>query len=66
MDEDCGKLRMARFTRFSNHTDFTKEETERLLALGAMPVGLGRQRLRVETASVAMLATLMLLGDSLS
>lgn len=36
--------------------DFTPEELEALIAAGAKPVGLGPNRLRVETAALAMLA----------
>ncbi|CAL8467991.1 g7529 [Coccomyxa elongata] len=36
--------------------DFTPEEVEQLIAAGAKPVGLGPNRLRVETAALALLA----------
>ena len=36
--------------------DFTPAEVERLLEAGAVAVGLGPLRLRVETAAVALLA----------
>ena len=35
--------------------DFTAEELQALFDAGAKPVGLGRNRLRVETAALAML-----------
>ena len=37
--------------------DFTPEELDELVAAGALPVGLGPNRLRVETAAVALLAS---------
>lgn len=36
--------------------DFTESELSALLAAGAKPVGLGKNRLRVETAAIAILA----------
>lgn len=36
--------------------DFTPDELSALLAAGARPVGLGRHRLRTETAALALLA----------
>lgn len=44
--------------------DFTEEEKEALIKAGAVPVGLGPRRLRVETAAIAMLSAVTLLGDS--
>ncbi|XP_057977130.1 uncharacterized protein LOC131164156 [Malania oleifera] len=44
--------------------DFTKEELHMMTDAGAVAVGLGPHRLRVETATVALLATLMLWSDS--
>lgn len=41
--------------------DFTPQELESLVGAGAIPVGLGRHRLRVETAAVALLSATMLL-----
>jgi len=46
--------------------DFTEEEMQELLAAGAKPVGLGPNRLRVETAAIAMVAGAVLQSDSLS
>lgn len=46
--------------------DFTREEIEMLTDAGAVPVGLGQQRLRVETAAIAILATVMLLSEGSS
>ncbi|BBN18788.1 16S rRNA (uracil1498-N3)-methyltransferase [Marchantia polymorpha subsp. ruderalis] len=43
--------------------DFTPEEVELLIQVGTVPVGLGPRRLRVETAAVALLAGVMLMGD---
>lgn len=40
--------------------DFTEDEMEKFMAAGAVAVGLGPRRLRVETAAMAMLAALML------
>ena len=40
------------------------EELAGLVGAGAVPVGLGPQRLRVETASMALLTTAMLFSDS--
>ncbi|XP_068325200.1 uncharacterized protein [Pyrus communis] len=44
--------------------DFTEKEVSELMEAGAISVGLGPHRLRVETATVALLATLMLWSDS--
>lgn len=44
--------------------DFTEKEVNELIEAGAISVGLGPHRLRVETATVALLATLMLWSDS--
>ncbi|KAG6710825.1 hypothetical protein I3842_05G021500 [Carya illinoinensis] len=44
--------------------DFTKKEVEIMLEAGATAVGLGPLRLRVETATMALLSTLMLWSDS--
>ncbi|XP_068655051.1 uncharacterized protein [Aristolochia californica] len=44
--------------------DFTEKELILMMEAGAIPVGLGPYRLRVETATVALLATLMLWSDS--
>jgi hypothetical protein len=46
--------------------DFTEEEMQELLAAGAKPVGLGPNRLRVETAAIAMVAGAVLQSDSLT
>ena len=46
--------------------DFTPEELEALIAAGAKPVGLGPNRLRVETAALAMLAAATLCNPSVS
>lgn len=43
--------------------DFTPEEIELLIDAGAMPVGLGQLRLRVETAAIAILTTVILLSE---
>ena len=40
--------------------DFTKEELQGLIEAGAKPVGLGQNRLRVETAALAMIAAVTL------
>ncbi len=40
--------------------DFTPEELQGLVDAGARPVGLGPNRLRVETAAMAMLAAVMM------
>ncbi len=40
--------------------DFTDEELEVLREAGARPVGLGSNRLRTETAALALLATAVL------
>lgn len=48
----------------SNVSDFTEKEIELLNDAGATAVGLGPNRLRVETATVALLATLMLWSDA--
>lgn len=45
-------------------TDFTEKESKLIMEAGAIPVGLGPCRLRVETATIALLATLMLWSDS--
>lgn len=44
--------------------DFTEEEIQMLTKAGAIPVGLGPCRLRVETATMALLSTLMLWSDA--
>eukprot|EP00850_Spirogloea_muscicola_P002401 SM000009S23530 [mRNA] locus=s9:492458:494796:- [translate_table: standard] len=44
--------------------DFTEKEVSMLLSKGALPVGLGPRRLRVETAAIAMLAALVLKHES--
>uniref|UniRef100_A0A0E0D633 16S rRNA (uracil(1498)-N(3))-methyltransferase n=1 Tax=Oryza meridionalis TaxID=40149 RepID=A0A0E0D633_9ORYZ len=43
--------------------DFTEEEVNVLKAAGAVPVGLGPCRLRVETATISLLSALMLWSD---
>ncbi|KAL1534490.1 16S rRNA (uracil(1498)-N(3))-methyltransferase [Salvia divinorum] len=43
--------------------DFTEEELNSLRQAGAVAVGLGPHRLRVETATMALLSTLMLWSD---
>lgn len=43
--------------------DFTPEEVELLIEAGAVPAGLGQRRLRVETAAIAILTTVMLLSE---
>ncbi|XP_078171357.1 methyltransferase isoform X2 [Carex rostrata] len=44
--------------------DFTEEELKMMKAAGATAVGLGACRLRVETATIALLSTLMLWSDA--
>ncbi|XP_073146416.1 uncharacterized protein [Henckelia pumila] len=44
--------------------DFTNEELNAIREAGAFAVGLGPHRLRVETATMSLLATLMLWSDS--
>ncbi|KAJ4824330.1 hypothetical protein Tsubulata_004291 [Turnera subulata] len=44
--------------------DFTEKEVNMIVEAGATAVGLGPHRLRVETATMALLATLMLWSDS--
>ncbi|GAB2292101.1 hypothetical protein Dimus_026353 [Dionaea muscipula] len=44
--------------------DFTEKELRMMREAGATPVGLGPHRLRVETATVALLAAVMLWSDS--
>lgn len=44
--------------------DFTEDEKESLIKAGAMPVGLGPRRLRVETAAIALLSGVTLLSES--
>ncbi|KAK2664821.1 hypothetical protein Ddye_003395 [Dipteronia dyeriana] len=44
--------------------DFTEKELNMMMEAGATAVGLGSHRLRVETATIALLATLMLWSDS--
>lgn len=43
--------------------DFTPEELQSIISAGALPVGLGDNRLRVETAAVSLLAGLGLYFD---
>lgn len=40
--------------------DFTREELQGLIDAGARPVGLGQNRLRVETAALAMITAVTL------
>ncbi|KAK6241207.1 EVE domain - like 1 [Theobroma cacao] len=44
--------------------DFTEKEVNMIIEAGSTAVGLGPHRLRVETATIAILATLMLWSDS--
>lgn len=44
--------------------DFTEKERSMIIEAGATSVGLGPHRLRVETATIALLATAMLWSDS--
>ncbi|KAL0334973.1 UNVERIFIED_CONTAM: hypothetical protein Sradi_4709200 [Sesamum radiatum] len=44
--------------------DFTEEELNSIMEAGAIAVGLGPLRLRVETATLALLSALMLWSDS--
>uniref|UniRef100_A0A0D9VYJ9 16S rRNA (uracil(1498)-N(3))-methyltransferase n=1 Tax=Leersia perrieri TaxID=77586 RepID=A0A0D9VYJ9_9ORYZ len=44
--------------------DFTEEEVNILKTAGAVPVGLGPCRLRVETATISLLSALMLWSDA--
>lgn len=44
--------------------DFTKKEVEMMLEAGGIAVGLGPHRLRVETATISLLATLVMWSDS--
>ncbi|KAG7600019.1 Ribosomal RNA small subunit methyltransferase E [Arabidopsis suecica] len=44
--------------------DFTKKEVEMMLEAGGTAVGLGPHRLRVETATIALLVTLVMWSDS--
>ncbi|CAN8288404.1 unnamed protein product [Cochlearia groenlandica] len=44
--------------------DFTNKEVELMLEAGGTTVGLGPHRLRVETATIALLATLVMWSDS--
>ncbi|KAL8195270.1 hypothetical protein R6Q57_025673 [Mikania cordata] len=44
--------------------DFTETEVKMILEAGATPVGLGPHRLRVETATIALLSTAMLWSNS--
>lgn len=50
---------------FAFISDFTEEEVKLMVDAGATPVGLGPCRLRVETATIAMLSTVMLWSDAL-
>lgn len=43
--------------------DFTQTELKALVRAGAVPVGLGTNRLRVETAALALLAAALLCGS---
>ncbi|XP_020083464.1 uncharacterized protein LOC109706860 isoform X1 [Ananas comosus] len=44
--------------------DFTEEEVKAMKEAGAIPVGLGPRRLRVETATISLLSALMLWSDA--
>ena len=48
----------------SGASDFTEKEVNMITEAGATAVGLGPHRLCVETATIAILATLMLWSDS--
>lgn len=48
----------------SGASDFTEKEVNMIIEAGSTAVGLGPHRLRVETATIAILATLMLWSDS--
>ena len=43
--------------------DFTPDEMERMIKAGAKPVGLGRNRLRAETAAIAALTAAQLSSE---
>jgi len=45
--------------------DFTENEASLMMEAGATAVSLGPHRLRVETATISLLATVMLWSDSL-
>jgi len=45
--------------------DFTENEARMVMEAGATAVSLGPHRLRVETATISLLATVMLWSDSL-
>ena len=45
-------------------SDFTDDELRIISEAGATAVGLGPYRLRVETATIALLSTLMMWSDS--
>lgn len=44
--------------------DFSPEEIEALATLGVLPVGLGANRLRTETAALSLLAGCMLAEEA--
>lgn len=44
--------------------DFTEKEVNMMMEAGAKAVSLGPHRLRVETATIALLTTVMLWSDS--
>jgi 16S rRNA (uracil1498-N3)-methyltransferase len=44
--------------------DFTPEEVAALTAAGALPVGLGANRLRTETAALALLSTAAMYAEA--
>ena len=45
--------------------DFSEEEVNEALALGFKPVGLGKARLRTETAAIVACCTSVLVNDGL-
>lgn len=55
-----GSVKTISMTCDSGASDFTEKEVDLITEAGATAVGLGPHRLRVETATIAILATLTL------
>ncbi|XP_044980209.1 ribosomal RNA small subunit methyltransferase E [Hordeum vulgare subsp. vulgare] len=60
----CGSEEESGLLIIGPEGDFTEEEVKVLKAAGAVPVGLGPCRLRVETATISLLSALMLWSDA--
>ncbi|XP_010273349.1 PREDICTED: uncharacterized protein LOC104608906 isoform X2 [Nelumbo nucifera] len=60
----CSRVEASGLIIIGPEGDFTEKEVKMMTEAGATAVGLGPNRLRVETATMTLLATLMLWSDS--